>query len=163
MITCTFEDGGSAKLRHAVTDVILVKDGKILLVQRAARLVEGGKWAFPAGYLDRDETVMQAAKREVLEETGWKMTDITLFMIADGPQPGDRGRQNISFIFTATATEKVGEADDESEDVRWFPLDNLPPAEQIAFNHGDIINAYKDHLANPRPVSFFNEPFGAAA
>lgn len=155
MITCTFEDGGAGYLRHAVTDIICVKDGKILLTKRAARLLEGGKWAFPAGYIDRDETVMQGAARELYEETGWKCTGLTLFMIHDTPQPNDNGRQNVSFVFSATATKRMGERDDESDDMQWFPLDNLPPAESIAFDHAKIIDLFKRHLAEPRPTPFF--------
>jgi 8-oxo-dGTP diphosphatase len=155
MITCTFEDGGTGNLRHVVTDVICTKDGKILLVKRAAHLLEGGKWAFPAGYVDRDETVMQAAARELHEETGWECTGMALFMVHDGPQPNDAGRQNISFIFSATATQKTGDSDDESTDVQWFPLGNLPPADAIAFDHGTIIEKFKQHLAEPQAVPFF--------
>ena len=71
MINCEFENGNKASLRHVVVDNLVLKDGKILLVKRTGKLLEGGKWGLAGGYVDRDETVKEAAKREILEETGY--------------------------------------------------------------------------------------------
>lgn len=46
-----------------------VVDGRLILVRRAIQ-PERGKWVFPGGYMDRGETVEQAAVRETSEETG---------------------------------------------------------------------------------------------
>lgn len=56
MITCTFEDGGRGKLRHAVVNAIILKENKILLVKRSPKITEGGKWGLVGGFMDRDET-----------------------------------------------------------------------------------------------------------
>lgn len=143
MITCTFEDGGTGKLRHTVVDNIVVKDGKILLVKRAARLQEGGKWAFPAGFMGRDESAKQTALREAMEETGWEMVEPQLFMINDSPNRRHEDRQNISIVFVCQAVRQTGDPDDESTDMQWFPLDKLPTEDQVAFDHFAIIEAYK--------------------
>lgn len=45
-------------------------DNKLLLLQRAHGNLEPGKWGVPAGKLENDETPENAAKRELLEETG---------------------------------------------------------------------------------------------
>lgn len=74
-IRCFFDDGVEVELRHVVVDAIMVRDGQILLVKRAAFLNDGGKWALPGGYLDRNETLAQAVVREALEETGFEATD----------------------------------------------------------------------------------------
>lgn len=156
MITCAFENGNPGELRHVTVDTLVVRDNQILLVKRAARFVEGGKWALPGGYVDRDETVTQAAKREVLEETGWRTATITLLAIRDDPDtPGD-DRQNISFMYFATVSEKTGDADNESEDVQWFPLDKLPSSMQIAFDHQEIIDLYKQYLLEKFTLPVFN-------
>jgi len=145
MIQCTFEDGVKVNLRHATADVIVIKDEKILLVKRSDKLVEGGKWGLTGGYMDRDETIAEAGAREVLEESGWTVKNMRLLTIRDDPnRRGDpAGRQNIDFGFVAEGVEKVGEPDWETSEVRWFPLDDLPPREQIAFDHADIIDLYK--------------------
>lgn len=146
MIDCEFENGNQANLRHATCDVILSDDeGRVLLARRAEHLVEGGKWAFPGGYLDRDETVMQAAERELREETGWGCTDMQLFLVADSPNRDER--QNVAFVFTAKATRKLTEDFDEHEvtSIDWFALDALP--DELAFDHGATLDAYRATLA----------------
>lgn len=155
MITCTFEDGGTGKLRHTVVDNIVIKDSQILLVKRAERLQEGGKWAFPAGFMDRDESAKQTALRETMEETGWEIDGLQLFMINDSPHRRHEDRQNISIVFMCKAVRQTGEADDESDEVRWFPLDALPSKEELAFDHFDMIEAYKKYVAENSTLPVF--------
>lgn len=72
MITCTFEKGYQARLRHVVVHALVIKDGKILLVRRAPELLNGNLWGMPGGFLNRDETAEQGVLRELKEETGWE-------------------------------------------------------------------------------------------
>ena len=72
MITCKFEDAGDALLRHVAVDALVIKNNTILLVKRADFLLEGGKYCFPGGYLDRDETLKEGVLRELQEETGYQ-------------------------------------------------------------------------------------------
>lgn len=139
MIKCTFERGGQVNLRHVVVDAVLVQDHKILLIKRAERLREGGKWALPGGYMDRDETTVEAVMREVLEETGYTCTVEGLLTVLDKPGRSGDDRQNVSFVFTAKPIAQPGKPDDEVTELAWFDLDTLPPAEQIAFDHLEII------------------------
>jgi 8-oxo-dGTP diphosphatase len=71
MITCLFENGGRALLRHVVVHAVVERDGALLLIRRAPHLSEGDKWGLPGGFLDRDETLTQGVLRELREETGW--------------------------------------------------------------------------------------------
>ena len=143
MINCEFENGNKASLRHVTADNLVIKDNKILLVKRAERLLEGGKWSLPGGFVDRDETIKEAVAREIMEETGYEVEGITLLRVIDAPNRRNDDRQNITFVHFCTAREKVGEADDESEQQQWFLLAELPPAREIAFDHMDFINLYK--------------------
>jgi len=143
MISCSFEEGQKASLRHAVVDVLVIKDERLLLVKRTAKLLEGGKWALVGGFAERDEDIRQAAEREIFEETGWKVKDLHLLLINSRPDRPHEDRQNISFVFVATATEKTGEPDWESDDVQWFSFSKLPPAAAIAFDHLDYIKFYR--------------------
>ncbi len=140
-------------------DLIAVIDAADLALGRyakqgkyAARLLEGGKWGLVGGFMERDETLIQAVAREVLEETGWQITDITLFSIVDNPNRPHEDRQNVAFIYFATATEKTGQADDESDEQRWFEFSKLPPPNQIAFDHLESIKLYQKHRVKSFPL-----------
>lgn len=147
MIRCQFEHGAVAHLRHVVVDVLVFDESqkRILLVRRAPHLSHGGKLGVVGGYLDPDETCAQAAKREVLEETGYRITEPKLLEILDAPRPKDE-RQNVAFVYTATALEQVGEPDDESTEILWAHLDQLPAQQDFAFDHFDHIMRYLESL-----------------
>ncbi len=152
MIKCEFEHGAKAKLRHVTSDTIMVTDGKILMAKRVETDVEGGKWCLPGGYMERDENIYETAIRETKEETGWDVTDQVLIAIATGPNsPGD-DRQNVKFVFTARPVAETGKADHESTERRWFPLDQLPAPEQIAFDHAYFIGLYLKIQSHPQPL-----------
>jgi 8-oxo-dGTP diphosphatase len=140
VITCAFEDGKRALLRHVVVHAIVEREGAVLLVKRAPHLGEGGKWGLPGGFLDRDENLEQAVLRELREETGWRGEVRGLLRVNSRPdRPRDRGQQNVAFDFLVAALERVGEPDHEQTAVDWVPLDRLPP---LAFDHGESVALY---------------------
>jgi ADP-ribose pyrophosphatase YjhB (NUDIX family) len=152
MIHCSFENGNAASLRHAVVDVIVLRGEQILLVKRSRKLAEGGKWALPGGYMERDETIAGAARRETLEETGWEVDGLELLMINSRPDRPAEDRQNVSFVFVCQGAGKTGEPDWESDEVKWFPLASLPGAGELAFDHADYIARYQHHHRDPGPL-----------
>lgn len=147
MINCKFENGHDANLRHVVVDALIIEDGKILLIKRAEHLTNGGKYATPGGYLDRDETAEQAVVREVMEETGYKVLVEELFKIIDKPDRPQEDRQNVAFVYVVKPLEKTGKADAESSEVKWFNLEDLPPEKDFAFDHYQTIQEYKKKYA----------------
>ena len=153
MITCTFENGSQNSLRHVTVGCLVIKDEKILLAKRASGLLEAGKWCLLGGYADRDEDTAQTGIRETMEESGWTIENLKLLRVNDNPNRPHEDRQNIDFIYIADAIAEVGEKDWESEEVRWFDLDNLPADDEIAFDHLDSIALYKKHLAEPNAFS----------
>jgi 8-oxo-dGTP diphosphatase len=142
MITCQFESGNKAKLRHVVFDAFCVKNDKLLLIKRAKYLKEGGKYAFPGGFLERNETIEQGVLRELKEESGYNGKIIKLFRIIDTPLRKGENSQNVDFVYLVKPLQKVGQPDKETDEVKWFNLDKLPPAEQIAFDHWETIKLY---------------------
>jgi len=147
VITCAFENGNPASLRHVVVDNLVLQGDRILLVKRAAKLMEGGKWALVGGFVDRDETIKQAVAREVMEETGYEVGDITLFRIIDTPDRPGEDRQNIVFVHVCVAGQRSGVPDWESTEVRWFPLAAPPEEREFAFDHYSNIRLYREFLA----------------
>lgn len=156
MITCIFENGKKASLRHVVVDTIIVKNSRILMVKRAPQFLEGNKWGLVGGFVNRDETLVQAVYRETMEETGYKIESLELFRIVDNPKRPKEDRQNIVFVYTATPAAKVSKADSESTDIRWFSLHNLPGPEETAFDHYQQIQLYLKHLKKPYSLPLFS-------
>ena len=155
MITCTFEDGGKGTLRHVVFNAIAVKDNKVLLEKRAERLTEGGKWSLIGGFLNKDENIEQRVRREAFEETGYRINNLVLFRIIDNPKRRNEDRQTIAFVYTCEVGEKEGEPDDESTDIQWFDLENLPSEEEMAFDHLETINLYLKYKKENTPLPIF--------
>jgi len=153
MINCTFENGNKASLRHVIIDALVLKDDKILLVKRTKKLLEGGKWALVGGYVERDENLYQTVEREIREETGYTVKDVTFLCVRHNPYRPHEDRQNIAFVFFSTAVEKVGEHDWEEDETKWFDLDNLPESESIAFDHLKNIELYKEYKQNKTIIS----------
>lgn len=143
MLTCTFEDGGKGSQRHVVVDALVIDKNKILLIKRAEHLTNGGKYAFPGGFLDRDEMAEQAIVREVKEETGYDVRVDNLFTILDSPNRPQEDRQNVAFVYIVKPLEQTGKGDSESTEVEWFSLDDLPPEKDFAFDHFQTIQEYK--------------------
>jgi len=148
MINCTFENGNKASLRHVIIDALVLKDDKILLVKRTKKLLEGGKWALVGGYVERDENLYQTVEREIREETGYTVKDVTFLCVRHNPYRPHEDRQNIAFVFFSTAVEKVGEHDWEEDETKWFDLDKLPEPESIAFDHLKNIELYQQFKQN---------------
>ena len=131
-------------------NAVIAQGDKVLLAKRSSKLIEGGKWDLPGGFVDRDETLEQAIAREILEETGWQARNFRLARIRSTPErPGDENRQNIVFIYFCEATELTGKPDWESQEVKWFPINALPPASEIAFDQLDSLKLYRQSSAQP--------------
>ena len=147
MIICEFQkDGHKAQLRHVVVHALVEQDGKILLEKRASHLLEGGKWALPGGYMDRDETGDQAALRELKEETGWTGKVVGLLRVNTNPdRRNDQNIQNIALDFIINPIEKIGVGDKEVDGLEWFALDQLPEENMMAFDHRESIELYKKY------------------
>jgi len=149
MITCAFENGNPATLRHVVVHAIVEMDGKLLLVKRSPKISEGGKWSLPSGYLDRDETAAEGVLRELREETGWEGGEPALFFIKTDPNRPHEDRQNVSFHFLVKPVAQTGKPDWESTAVSWVSLSDLPPLETLAFDHGEAVGHYLRHRERP--------------
>lgn len=154
MITCTFEDGNKAEtgLRHVVADCLVIRGDEILLAKRTKKLLEAGKWSLVGGFIGHNETIEVGARREILEETGYTVKDLTLLRIIDNPNRPAEDRQNIAFVYCCQVDKKEGSADWESDDQKWFKLSNIPPKDQIAFDHWDNIKLYLKWLEYTFPT-----------
>lgn len=109
-----------------VTAVVVDGDGQVLLVRR----VDNGRWTLITGCLDPGEEPAAGAVREVEEETGVRVTPERILRVqATRPAVypnGDRVQfMDIAFLCRPITTEAFVN-DDESVEVGWFALADLP-------------------------------------
>jgi len=157
MIKCTFESGPLTSLRHVTVDGIILRGNEILLGKRGSYngkpLLESGKWGLIGGFLDRDETILEAFQREAMEEARCKINNIRLFRIIDNPYRPGEDRQNITFVLIADFVSIKDNSNEEVKELKWFKLDNLPPMEEMAFDHGESLYKAREFLEDQNSVS----------
>ncbi|MBI2036595.1 NUDIX hydrolase [Candidatus Microgenomates bacterium] len=155
MINCVFENRNETSLRHVVVHAIVEKDDRLLLEKRTPGILEGGKWGLPSGFLARDETASEGILRELKEETGWQGEIVSLFRINTNPDRPHEDRQNVAIEFIIKPIKQVSKPDQESTEIKWVSIENLPPASELAFDHGESIKLYLKYKNNPYPLPLF--------
>jgi 8-oxo-dGTP diphosphatase len=126
--------------------VLVEMEGGIVLVCRGQEPFAGW-WALPAGYIEADESVEQAAIRECREETGLGVELLELFGVYSFPEgPVQSG---IIIFYRARPCEGALKAGDDAQDVAVFPPDALP--EKLAFRtHREVLARWvKLHSREP--------------
>jgi ADP-ribose pyrophosphatase YjhB (NUDIX family) len=114
------------------TAVVVEIDGRVVLQRRA--IDPGmGKWTFPGGFVDRGESVLEAAAREVQEEVGLAVTDLRLLDAYAEP-----GETVILIAYHTNVTGQHPIVGDESTDVRLFLPNALP---DLAFPRNALVIA----------------------
>lgn len=116
---------------------------KILLIRRKHPPFQD-KWALPGGFLDRGETLAEAAAREVEEETGIQRPRLHEIGAFGDPGRDPRGRViSVGFLALARFARLRPRPGDDAGAVGFFPL-RKPP--ELAFDHGKIILAARRRL-----------------
>ena len=95
-------------------------DGRVVLLRRAIAPAYG-KWVFPGGYVDRGETVPEAAVRETREEAGVEVSIRELLDVYSYP-----GSPVVVVVYAAEWVAGELTAADESLEVRRFDRDEIP-------------------------------------
>lgn len=129
--------------RAAITvDILLFnnKNNSVLLIKRGGEPFKGA-WALPGGFMDMDETLEQAAARELQEETGiqvdWsELKQMHTFSAIDR----DPRHRTVSTVFVWEVPDEIAcKGSDDATDARWFPLDSLP---KLAFDHEEVMKIF---------------------
>ena len=129
----------TSKIFVTVDNVVLRKNNGVYQILLIKRLNDPYKdfWALPGGFVDENEDLETAAKRELLEET-----TIRIFKVEQIGAYGTPNRDPRSHVVSVAYFSEVdlfteAIAADDAKEVRWFNLNELPPT---AFDHGLIIN-----------------------
>jgi 8-oxo-dGTP diphosphatase len=129
-------------------DVALVtreQAARVLLIQRKADPF-AGKWALPGGFVDENERLMDAALRELTEETGLDGVDLEQLHAFGDPGRDPRGwTVSVVYLARVSADQLSPRAGDDAAAAEWFPLDAPPP---LAFDHADILARIRHRLAD---------------
>jgi 8-oxo-dGTP diphosphatase len=116
-------------------DCVVVDPARGVLRVRRKNPPFKGSFALPGGFVEIGETVEDAAKRELSEETGIKAADVTLVGVYSNPDRDPRGH-TCSVAFLVSAENQEGKAGDDAEAVAWIKdFDGI----EIAFDHRKII------------------------
>ncbi|EHR50579.1 ADP-ribose pyrophosphatase [Saccharomonospora marina XMU15] len=136
----------------AVTAVVRNESGEVLMIERT----DNGLWALPGGAQDIGESVLDAVRREVEEETGLTVEVTGLSGIYSDPKhviAYDDGevRQEFSMCFHAQPLAGEPRASSESRQVHWVAPDRLDeldmhPSMRLRVDHA-IKNADVVHLS----------------
>jgi 8-oxo-dGTP diphosphatase len=76
----------------------IVRDGKVLIVRRAPRGPAGGLYSLPGGVVEVGETLMEAVKREIEEETALTIEPVALAGYREAIGKDDAGRIRRHFV-----------------------------------------------------------------
>src|SRR6186713_3360673 len=127
---------------------------KVLLIERGLEPFKG-KWALPGGFVRVDETLDEAARRELEEEAGLKhvfLEQLYTFGEVDR-DPRERVVSVAYYSLVKLADHKVHAATD-ARDAAWFGVHDVP---SLAFDHADILQLGLDRLRGKlryQPIGF---------
>lgn len=127
---------------------------KVLLIQRALDPFKG-KWALPGGFVHVEETLDDAARRELAEETGLENVFLEqLYTFGTVKRdPRERVVSVAHFALVKLSNYKAKAATDAVK-ADWFPISGLP---KLAFDHADIVMAALARLQGKvryQPIGF---------
>lgn len=127
------------------TDGVVMQNRQVLLVKRLIEPFKGF-WTLPGGHVDFGETLEDAVRREVYEETGIKANVIGLIDVFSQPQRDPWGHiVSIAYLLTPIQKQENYHSkqfeSDEVELIKWFQTDIF--FEPLGFDHEKMIEAAK--------------------
>ena len=116
------------KFQLCGASIIIFKDQKVLLQKRR----DNNCWGYHGGSVDLGEVVEDAAKRELLEETGITANNIALYGVFSGKEqyhvyPDGNEAFIIDIVYTCNDfTGNLKKQESEVSELEWFYIDDLP-------------------------------------
>lgn len=136
-----------SEIRVTVDVVIFtIQDGRlgVLLVRRGIPPYEGA-WAIPGGFVLPEESLEQAARRELREETSVGEVYLEQLYTFGDPDRDPRGRVVTVAYFALISPDRKIAAGSDAAEARWWPMAALPV---LAFDHAAILAYALERLRN---------------
>jgi 8-oxo-dGTP diphosphatase len=116
---------------------------KVLLIRRKNKPF-AGSWALPGGFVNENERLADAARRELREETGIVTADVEQVYTAGDPGRDPRGwTVSVVYLAQVNPVDVRPQAADDAAEVAWYPLDELPV---LAFDHSMLLTRVRARL-----------------
>lgn len=130
------------------------EDLKVLLIRRDLPPFED-KWALPGGFVRLDETLDEAARRELQEETSLERVFLEQLYTFGGIDRDPRERViTVAYYALVRLSDHRVQAATDARDAVWFAMDDLPP---LAFDHDQILETAHQRLQGKvryQPIGF---------
>ncbi len=140
--------GEERKAPLASVEIIIQKDGKIVLIKREGPPFKG-KWKLPGGMVEYGQTVEDAAVFEAKEETSLEVELIDILGVYSDPNRDPRFH-SLATVFIAKPLNGTLKGDMvETTDAKWVAVDKLDTGD-MGFDHGKILSDYKRWLADKK-------------
>ncbi len=114
------------KVEDTVT-IVVEKDGRFLLIRKARGRADAGDWAFPGGHVDEGESLLDAMKRETMEEIG-DGAEISehepFFSFMHDVPKSSKFHKHMCHAFKGRLTGEIKPGDD-AEAFAWFTKDEI--------------------------------------
>ncbi|WP_367390020.1 NUDIX domain-containing protein [Lewinella sp. LCG006] len=127
---------------------------KVLLIRRKGEPY-ANKWALPGGFVQIEESLENAARRELKEETGVENIFMEQLYTFGSLGRDPRGRViSVAYFALVNLAEHTLRADTDAEDAAWYSINDLP---ELAFDHAVILQTALDRLRSKlryQPIGF---------
>ena len=131
-------NGEVAKVILMVVDAVIYTDTEVLLIKRKGEPY-AGHWALPGGFVEPGESVADAAKRELQEETGLVVNNVQPVGEFKTPNRDPRMENTWSYAFKLHLKDRgVVHAGDDASAASWIPREQLSKL-PLAFDHSAIL------------------------
>ena len=143
---------------HVTVATVVEKDGKFLFVEEHTKGVTHTVFNQPAGHVEANETIIEAAIRETMEETGHtvEVTNLLGMYTYTPPMFPDRTYYRFCFLATSIAHDPDAELDTGIVGAVWMTLDEL--IESARARSPLVIKAVQDALSGQKyPLSLIYE------
>lgn len=129
-------------------DVIVQRSNRILLVKRKKDPFKD-KLALPGGFVNENETVEDAALREIKEETSLSIELKEILGVYSDPKRDPRGQiMSVVFIGEDTNNDKPQAiAGDDAKEIQWIDINSIDDS-NIGFDHSKVLSDYKEWKQN---------------